>query len=292
MIHEKIDLYSREGEKLRTDLRYDKNGKKKPVIVFLHGFKGFKDWGPFPAFNDRLAASGFVSVAFNFSHNGVGDDLLNFTELDRFSLNTFTRELQEAEDVIHSIESGALPIESSEIDTETIGIIGHSRGGGIAILAARRMRAVRAIVALASVSSFDRYTPRQREKWRREGVFQVLNTRTGQVMRLSTALLDDLEMHREQLDILKSAEETARLEKPFYVIAGEQDLTAPVKESQAIATAAKGPYTQFEVVPKASHTFGAAHPFTGITPQLEEVMGKTIGFLQQNLILHPMHSAL
>src|SRR5579872_1935801 len=103
MIHTQFVIPSREGEKLRADLRYEPDGKQKPVILFVHGFKGFKNWGPFPAVCKRIAAQGFVSIAFNFSHNGVGEDLMNFSELDRFADNTFSRELDELADVINEI---------------------------------------------------------------------------------------------------------------------------------------------------------------------------------------------
>src|SRR4051812_14796999 len=103
MIHKEFIIRSGEGEKLRADLRYEVDGKKKPVIIFLHGFKGFKNWGPYPAVCEKIASSGFVSIAFNFSHNGVGDDLMNFTELDRFAENTFSRELDELSGVINTI---------------------------------------------------------------------------------------------------------------------------------------------------------------------------------------------
>ena len=44
---------------------------ENPVIIFTHGFKGFKDWGGFPYMMKRIASKGFTAVSFNFSHNGV-----------------------------------------------------------------------------------------------------------------------------------------------------------------------------------------------------------------------------
>jgi uncharacterized protein len=43
-----------------------------PVILFVHGFKGFKDWGAFPDACEEFARVGFAVVAFNLSLNGVG----------------------------------------------------------------------------------------------------------------------------------------------------------------------------------------------------------------------------
>ena len=44
-------------------------GSALPVVLFVHGFKGFKDWGAFPDACDELARAGFAVVTFNLSLN-------------------------------------------------------------------------------------------------------------------------------------------------------------------------------------------------------------------------------
>ncbi len=273
MIHERFHLYSREGEILRADLRYEKTGTAKPAIVFLHGFKGFKDWGPFPAMMVELARAGFITIAFNFSQNGIGDDLLNFTELDRFARNTFTRELDEVGDVVRALsELNSVPLPPEELDPNAIGLMGHSRGAAMAILAGGEDRLVRAVMALSPVSNFNRYSERQKAKWRELGYFEVLNHRTKQVMRLNVDLLEDLERNRERLDILAAAKRIAHFQKPLLLVAGEQDLTTKPEEAESIAQAAECPLTTVQLIPQTGHTFGAEHPFKGMTPALERVL--------------------
>jgi dienelactone hydrolase len=284
MIHERFELYSREGEILRADLRYEQTGVAKPAIVFLHGFKGFKDWGPFPAMLEEFARTGFVTLAFNFSHNGIGDDLLNFTELDRFARNTFTRELEETNDVVRALsELNSIPLPPEELDPNTIGLMGHSRGAAIAILAGAESQLVRAVAALSPVSDFNRYSERQKEKWRNMGYFEVLNQRTKQVMRLNVDLLEDLERNRERLDILKAARNIARFQKPILLIAGEQDLTTKPEEAEKIAHAADGPLTEIRLIPNTGHTFGAEHPFKGMSEPMRKVIELTEKFFKTNL---------
>jgi uncharacterized protein len=284
MIHDRFEIYSREGEILRADLRYEATGSAKPAIVFLHGFKGFKDWGPFPSMLEEFASSGFVTLAFNFSHNGIGDDLLNFTELDRFARNTFTRELEETGDIIRALtELTSIPLPPAELDPNAIGLMGHSRGAAIAILAAAESRLVRAVAALSPVSDFNRYSERQKEKWRSAGSFEVLNHRTKQVMRLDVDLLEDLERNRERLDILKAALKIARLQKPFLLIAGEQDLTTKPEEAETIARAADGPLTELRLIPNTGHTFGAEHPFKRMAEPMRNVIELTETFFKRSL---------
>ena len=277
-------LASRDGEQLRADVRYVCTGRPKPVVIFLHGFKGFKDWGPFPSIRDKWARAGFVTVAINFSHNGVGADLETFTELDRFARNTFSRELSEVEDTVRQVGmAGGIPVEGEEYDASHIGVVGHSRGAGMALLSGSRMPEIRAVAALSSVSTFDRYSERARERWRREGKFDVINQRTKQVMRLNSSFLEDLEAHRDTLDILAAAKRYPELRKPLLVLCGAEDLTTPLAETNKIVEAAHGPHTELVVIPHVGHTFGAEHPFRGMTPALEAVSGAVSGFFSRAL---------
>ena len=54
-------------------------------VIFVHGFKGFKDWGFVPYLCNYFAEQGFFTITFNFSHNGIGDNPLEFTELEKFA---------------------------------------------------------------------------------------------------------------------------------------------------------------------------------------------------------------
>ena len=146
------------GDAVDCDVRFvadddgDKDDGDKPVVVFCHGFKGFKDWGPYPEWGRHLARAGFVSVHLNFSHNGVHRDAPTaFTELDRFADNTFTRELDDLRAVLDVVETGRLL--EAPADPHRIGLLGHSRGGGTVILQAGRDDRVAALVTWSSVAN-------------------------------------------------------------------------------------------------------------------------------------------
>ena len=65
------------------------------VILFLHGFKGFKDWGFIPWLGKQFSARGFHFLCFNYSQNGISLQSEEFTELDKFARNTYSLELEE-----------------------------------------------------------------------------------------------------------------------------------------------------------------------------------------------------
>ena len=129
-----IKIKNEHGDELNTDLRFNPDGKNLPLVIFCHGFKGFKDWGCFPYMLDKLAAEDNFCVSFNFSYNGTGnkaEEQSDFTRLDLFAKNTFTRELDDLGSVIdHLFEKK----KNYNYDTDNVTLIGHSRGGGAVIL--------------------------------------------------------------------------------------------------------------------------------------------------------------
>ncbi|MDX1495303.1 MAG: alpha/beta fold hydrolase, partial [Longimicrobiales bacterium] len=150
----RFSLETDDGATLNGDVRLPDGVEPEGALVVIHGFKGFKDWGFFPYVCRELAEAGHAVVSFNFSHNGIGDDPLEFTELERFARNTLSRELDEVGRVLEAVRGGELPgIE----DPGPVGLLGHSRGGGQAVLAAAE-HDVKALVTWAAVADFDRWS--------------------------------------------------------------------------------------------------------------------------------------
>ncbi|MCK5087881.1 MAG: alpha/beta hydrolase, partial [Melioribacteraceae bacterium] len=49
------------------------NLSSRNCLIYIHGFKGFKDWGFVPYIGEYFANKGFFVITFNFSHNGIGE---------------------------------------------------------------------------------------------------------------------------------------------------------------------------------------------------------------------------
>jgi dipeptidyl aminopeptidase/acylaminoacyl peptidase len=273
-------LTASDGEPIAGNVRFRPDlAGPLPVAIFVHGFKAFKDWGWGPYIGEQLARQGFYAVAFNFSHNGVEGDGQEFTRLDRFARNTYSREVRELGKIVDAVADGRLP-EADRADRERIGLLGHSRGGGIAILEASRDPRARAVVVWGAVPDFNRYTERQKGEWRRKGFIESKNMRTGQMMRLDLTLLEDLERNGDDLDITSAASKLAR---PLLIVHGEQDLTIRIEEGERLAAAADPSRTRFIRIPRTAHTLGTVHPFAGTTDQLEYAIDQSISFLRMNL---------
>ena len=278
MLRKNISVMNSESEIIRAELYYRNAIKDAPVIVICHGFKGFKNWAFFPVLAESLAQVDYIALTFNFSRNGVGPDLQNFTELEKFEDNTYSHELNDLKCIIDAIESGE--IGKGLIDPEKIGLLGHSRGGGIALLHTQNDSRIKSLVTWSAIASVERYSSDQIKLWKSQKYLEFENKRTGQLMRVGIKLLEDIQKNNEQLNIVSAAE---NIETPTLIIHGQEDESVPVEEAQTIydhlATASK----ELMIIEGGSHTFGARHPMESISEELQTVFDLTENWFDRYL---------
>ncbi len=242
-------------------------------VIICHGFKGFAHWAFFPYLARTLAQDGLTAITFDFSGSGIGRDRESFTNARAFAGNTFTRELQDLE----LIEDYA---RRKKWINGKFGLFGHSRGGGMAILFAAAERSnVNSLVTWSAISYPNRWSPEDVIAWRRRGYAEITNSRTGQVMRLETDLLDDVEVHgKTTLDIEAAAR---RMKVPWLIVHGTADETVPSSEAEHLHSLSKGLST-LRLIEGANHGFDAMHPLDEVPPALEKVVLETAKFFVRN----------
>jgi len=262
---------------ISADIRYPEASGQYPAVFIFHGFKGFKDWGFFPYLSEQLTAAGAITICLNFSLNGMAESTDLVSSIDDFANNTVSQQLIDAETIINSFTKGKDEVfaEIKKIWNNEIYILGHSLGGGVAILVANQLKEVQKIALWASVGVFDRYTPRQKEIWRQQGIMEFTNQRTQQVLKLNVIFLEDLEKNKIEYDL---NEAISSLTIPVFFVHGREDLTITVKEVEKLAEASNKDNTDFHLIKSTGHTFGAEHPFKATTPALENAISKTIDF--------------
>lgn len=265
-----------DGEKLIITTFLNEHFFSGDSLIFVHGFKGFKDWGFVPYLSDYFSKKGFFVVTFNFSYNGIGKDLTDFTELDKFAKNTYSREVRELNELISALRSNYFDIGSKG----KLGLIGHSRGGAISLLATSKRNDVDAVSVWASIAKLNRYSKRQKVDWRKRGYFEVLNTRTNQMMRLDIYILDDIEKNLKSSLNLEIA--VRNLNRPLLVAHGDQDLAVPIEEAEQIYKWSDRSITEFFKLSGTGHTFDIVHPFAGSNHKFERLLDKTANFFINN----------
>ena len=241
------------GRGMLIDVTFDDAFKNAPTVIFVHGFKGFKDWGTHNLVAKHFAENGFRFLKFNFSHNGTtADKPLDFADLIAFADNTFSIELEDLKAVIDFICNGsAMPA------ADGVCLIGHSMGGGLSIIKAAEDSRIKKLITMASISGFRNLWPKEIEKqWRLTGITYMTNKRTGQEMPLKVALLDDLDKHAARLDILAKA---AEINQPWLIVHGDEDTSVPLKHAEELKAAQS--HAKLLVILGADHVFGAIHPY-------------------------------
>jgi len=264
------------GDVLSSDAVSTESRDPQATLVVCHGFKGFKEWGMFPSLGQALADAGFTVVLFNFSGSGVGDNMVDFTELDRFAEDTISAQVDDLGDILDALQSGALPAAASA----AVGVLGHSRGGATAIIRAHEDQRVRCVVTWAAVSHLLRWSEREVQAWKERGYMEFLNTRTHQLMRMNYAAVEDLLSNKERFDVQACVR---GLQVPLLLVHGQEDLSVRLQEGEELYRAADPSRAQLQVIPQTGHTFGAVHPWQGTTPAFEEAVKHSIQWFSTHL---------
>jgi len=258
-----------------ADAFLPKSEEKLPLIIFVHGYKGYKDWGTWELMGEKLANAGFYFVKFNMSHNGTTiEDPNNFGDLEAFGQNNYSKELDDLEIVIDHFKN------QKEVDSENIMLLGHSRGGGISIVKASENQNITKLITLASVSTLDRFPKDEAfETWKNESVYFVENARTKQKMPHYFQFFEDYENNKERFDIEKACKNLAI---PALFIHATDDESVTINHSENLHRWTKD--SQFKIIENAGHTFGAKEPWesNSLPKELNEAVEICIDFLKED----------
>lgn len=268
---EAFEIPCKDGLSIRGEIYPAK--ASRGAVILCHGFKGFAHWGFFPYLAESLAKSGLTAIAFDFSGSGIGPDRESFTEPEAFACNTLSREQDDLENLVDYAKRRKLL-------SGKFGLFGHSRGGASAILfAAATDSDVSSLVTWSAISYPNRWSSEDVLTWRRQGYAEVTNARTGQIMRLGTELLDDVELHgKAKLNIEAAA---AKVRVPWLIVHGTADDTVPSSEAERLHALSPGVSTLL-LVQGANHGFDAKHPLGEVPTVLAKIVRETVRFFVRN----------
>lgn len=263
-----------------TDIMFQKNEKKKPIVIFCHGYKGYKDWGVFDKMSHTFIKEDLFLVKFNFSHNGgTPEEPIDFPDLEAFGNNNFIKELDDLASVIDWLQSASNF--KNEMDFDDISLIGHSRGGGIVTLKASEDKRINKVITWASISDYAARFPNGEilAYWKKQGVAYIENGRTKQQMPHYIQFYNNFIENEERLNIQLAAK---KMKIPHLIIHGTEDPTVPLEEAKNLHSWSEN--SELFLVENADHGFGAKQPW------LEEflpedfilVLDKTISFIKTN----------
>jgi len=271
-----VKLENPDTKTFLADAFYSETDAKLPLVIFVHGYKGYKDWGAWSLMAEKFAEAGFFFVKFNFSHNGTTvDDPHNFVDLEAFGNNNYSKELSDLGVVIDYFSH------NPKVDDQKIILIGHSRGGGISIVKTYEDERINGLITLASVDTLERFPKDDAlESWKNNGVYYVLNGRTRQEMPHYYQFYEDFEQNIHRFDVERATE----MAKAYVlVIHGTDDESVSVKNAEHLHIL--NPNSELFLVENADHTFGSKEPWTenSLPEHLNTVTEKCIEFIKKNI---------
>jgi pimeloyl-ACP methyl ester carboxylesterase len=272
-------LEGKHSKPILLDTFYNETSQPKPILIFCHGYKGFKDWGAWDLMAKSFAEAGFFFVKFNFSHNGgTIEQPMDFPDLEAFGNNNYTKELNDLEMVIDWVLDN-LEFQN-EMDTNQIYLLGHSRAGGIVTIKSEEDKRVTKVITLAGVCDFGSRSATTGDlgQWKKDGVKYVMNGRTKQQMPHYIQFYEDFIENEERLTIKRAVE---HLETPHLIIHGDKDTSISVEE--AIKQHEWNPKSELVIIPNSDHVFNTKHPWEKetLSKELQQVVEKSIDFLKQ-----------
>lgn len=276
----KNNILYRAGKKpILWDAHFNANEQKKPLVIFCHGYKGFKDWGSWNLVAEHFSKAEFYFVKFNFSHNGgTTTKPIDFPDLNAFAENNYTKELEDLKDILDHFTSETYAY-NNNIDTSNITVIGHSRGGGISIITTKEDQRITKLITWASICDFGKRTTmtEELEQWRKDGVKYVLNGRTKQYMPHNFQFYEDYSANEKRLNIKSAIQD---IDVPVLIIHAKDDPSVNYEEAQSLLS--WNSENLLLTVENSNHVFNASHPWKDdkLPEPLEFVVRESIRFIK------------
>ena len=278
-INKDIIISGAAAKPITLDIFYEEKAAAKPVIVYAHGFNGFKDWGNADNIAVQFAAAGYVFVKFNFSHNGTTPEQpQDFVDLEAFGNNNYTKQLYDVNCVVNWV-CDKDNIHKKAIHKNNIYLIGHSMGGGIATLYAANDARINKLITWAGISEcktpWTNWSNDQLEEWKNTGVAYYLNGRTKQNMPLYYQLHEDYKNNAAALNI-----ETAMrsLTIPVLICHGSLDTAVPIEKAYDLHNWQP---SSILFTTETDHVFGRTHPWIlhELPHAMQAVVNETLRFI-------------
>lgn len=255
-IEEKVFVPNKKGLKLAAVMHRPKGRGLFPGVIVLTGFGMNKDDLHVRQLCEDLASSGFAAIRFETAGMGESEG-----GVEEFLLTNYYNDV----DVIYEYFSGL-----DFVDTERIGMVGHSLGAVVTLLyAAKNPLTIKVLCAISPPSTFSTvHLDISIEEWKEQG-FYPKQKPTGESVHIPYAFVEDADK-AEVLELVRN------LTQPKLIIVGSDDKVVDPEDTKEIYDHAAEPKELAEIEE-------IGHMYKKYPEQVALVNKKVIDFLKENL---------
>lgn len=235
-------------------------GVKYPAVVMCHGNGSTRHeaGGGYDLLAPELAKAGIASIRFDYIGNGDSKgDYIDFT---------LSKGVEDANTCLEYLKT------LDTIDTERVGIMGWSQGGGIALVVASKNDAYKSVLTWAGAMYDGSINEEQYAIAKEKGYYEV-EYGWRDSLKQSPAYYED-----KMTFVVASA--VPLIKAPILAINGSKDDVVVPETAQKIIDLAVNPNSQALILEGADHTFNI---FTGDLTKFNELMAKTIEWFVNTL---------
>lgn len=222
---EKIKIKNKKGLLLSAIIeRPDKKGVF-PTILFLHGFKGYKEEATYVDLAERFLKHGIASIRFDAS--GFGDSEGTLEDDYRFS-----NYIDDTEAVYEWL------LKQDFVDDKKIGVVGQSMGGAQTILFTSNHPEIKVACAISPPNKIgtDDALGAIKDDWKNKGYLQEMSSRYGKEIKIPYVYLEDA----TQYDFVEFVK---KIHCPILIVLGEKDGIVLPSQTEKVFYAANEPKT-------------------------------------------------
>lgn len=254
----------------------------KGALLICHGYKGYKDYGFFPALAQAAAQVGWAALRFNFSHSGMTNNIETFERADLFEQDTWSKQIFDLQAVASAAQNSQLT-GGVNLSDRPIVWFGHSRGGLTTLLTAARafedktgkLIKPSGVIAAASPDKPCNLSSEDKKTFHLTGRMPVQSSRTGQMLYVGLDWLEEIENDPKAFDPVRAVK---KIGCPLIFIHGTDDQAVSVQASEKLNKAAKN-LGQLEIIANAAHTFNCPNPL----PLEADVPPETVKMIEESL---------
>lgn len=240
MKERQVEFKDKQGRRIVGDYLVPEWTKPLPVVIVCHGFKGNRNETHIKAISEEIVAAGIATLRFDFTHDPGGSSL-------PFADMTVSYELEVLDEAVKFVGS------QKEVDSENIGIAGHSLGGLVVGWYAANHPEISAVAPLSGVYSFEEmwtktYGEASVKEFREKGFAYVFSQTLNKPLRIKESFYEDA-INYEMDKVIDN------LVCPILVVHGASDQFVPIEHAQHFYDRSQSREKGLEIIKGSDHNY-------------------------------------